>query len=276
MRGSQRPFDAPSAIALALLSLIGLASFLWPFALGPDSALQDSSIAPWVFASILPLVLVLVAAQLSRDGVDSRSIALLGVLAAIGAALRPLGGGIGGLEPIWIVLLIGGRVLGPGYGFALGSLTMFGSGLLTGGVGPWLPFQMVAAGWFAMGAALLPQVRGRREVLMLAGYGVVASIAFGFLMNLWFWPWAPSVSPQLEFVPGAPVALNLQHWMAFNLTTSLGWDLMRAVVTTAGVLLLGGPALAALRRVARKAAFVPAPAIEPARTPGVQETRITP
>lgn len=250
--------DVPAVVALALLSVIGGLSFLWPFALGPDAALADASLAPWIFAAILPLILVLVAAQLSRDGVDSRSVAMLGVLAAVGAALRPLGAGIGGLEPLWIVLIIGGRVLGPAFGFALGSLTMFASALLTGGVGPWLPFQMVAAGWLAMGAGMLPPLRGRREVLMLAGYGVVAAIAFGFCMNLWFWPWAQSVSPQVAFEPGAAVAVNLHHWIAFNLTTSLGWDLTRAAVTAVGVLLLGGAALAALRRVIRTAQFVPA------------------
>ena len=36
--------------------------------------------------------------------------------------------------------------LGPGFGFALGATTLMSSALITGGVGPWLPFQMIAAG----------------------------------------------------------------------------------------------------------------------------------
>ena len=61
-------------------------------------------------------------------------------------------------------MVLSGRVLGPGFGFVLGSVTMFASALLTGGVGPWMPFQMLAMGWFAMGAGLLPgpdRLRGR-------------------------------------------------------------------------------------------------------------------
>ena len=58
-------------------------------------------------------------------------------------------------------------MLGPGFGFVLGSVTMFASALLTGGVGPWMPFQMLAMGWVSMGAGLLPgpdRLRGRREL----------------------------------------------------------------------------------------------------------------
>jgi len=51
-----------------------------------------------------------------------------------------------------IVMIIGGRVLGPGFGFVLGLLAMLGSALVTGGVGPWLPFQMLGAAWIGLGA----------------------------------------------------------------------------------------------------------------------------
>ena len=51
----------------------------------------------------------------------------------------------------------------------LGNTTMFASAILTGGVGPWLPFQMLAAGWVGLGAGVLPRrVTGRWEVALLA------------------------------------------------------------------------------------------------------------
>ena len=92
-------------------------------------------------------------------------------------------------------MVLSGRVLGPGFGFVLGSVTMFASALLTGGVGPWMPFQMLSMGWFSMGAGLLPGPGSRRrsragggcgraELLMLAAYGFLAAFAYGTVMNL--------------------------------------------------------------------------------------------
>ena len=79
----------------------------------------------------------------------------------LGAALRPLGAGTAGIETVFFLLVLAGRVYGPGFGFVLGSTTLFTSALLTGGVGPWLPFQMLAASWVGLGAGLLPRASGR-------------------------------------------------------------------------------------------------------------------
>ena len=65
----------------------------------------------------------------------------------------------------------------PGFGFVLGATTLFASALVTGGVGPWLPFQMLGAAWVGWGAGMLPPLRGRAEMLMLAAYGAVAGLA---------------------------------------------------------------------------------------------------
>ncbi len=51
------------------------------------------------------------------------------------------------------------------------------------------------------------------------------------------------------------MAENLHRFWVFHLATSLGWDLPRAVTNAVLVLLVGRPVLAALRRVARRAAF---------------------
>jgi len=150
-------------------------------------------------------------------------------------------------------------VFGPGFGFALGSTTIFASALLTGGVGPWLPFQMLAASWVGLGAGLLPRrLRGRSEVALVAVYGALAALAFGIAMNLSFWPFQLGMGTELSFVPGDAVAANLHRFWVYSLATSLGWDVGRAVTTAVGVVILGRPVLAALRRTAARAAFVPA------------------
>src|SRR5699024_8171036 len=123
-------------------------------------------------------------------GLDAKALALLGVLSAINAAIRPvLGAGTAGVESIFFLLVLAGRAFGPGFGYLLGFTSMFASALLTAGVGPWLPSQMLCAAWVGLGAGLLPRkLGGRAELLVLIGYGIVAAYLFGALMNLWFWP----------------------------------------------------------------------------------------
>ena len=243
--------------AVGLATAIGLVSFLWPLVAAPDSAaVAHASDAPLIFAIVLPVLLIVVLAQLSDGGMDAKAIAMLGVLSAVIAALRPLGGGTAGLEPIWAILILGGRALGPGFGFSLGAVSLFASALVTGGVGPWLPFQMIGAAWVGLGAGLLPRTKsGWREISLLATYAGVACLAYGFLMNLWFWPFLDSLPDQLLFSPGAPATENLVTWIRFSLITSLGYDIPRAILSVVLIVVAGRPILGALRRMARKASF---------------------
>lgn len=257
-RTAGRParFGLRSALVLAGVSAVGIVAFFWPFLAQPDSAiLGHSADAPWVFAVVLPLLLALALAELSEGGLDSRGIALLGVLAAVAAILRPFGAGTVGFEPIWVVIILGGRALGPGFGFLLGNVSLFASAMLTGGVGPWLPFQMIAAGWVGFGAGLLPTIRQRWEPLLVAAYGAVVAVMYGFLLNLWFWPWLAPANSAIAFVPGDAVADNIQRWFLFNFATSLGYDLPRGVVVALLLAITARPVLGALRRATRKASF---------------------
>ncbi|KJY22006.1 MULTISPECIES: ECF transporter S component [Streptomyces] len=247
-----------AAAALVLVSLIGVAAFGWPLLADRQSGLAHSQDAPWLFAALLPLLVAVVVATIADTGMDAKAVAMLGVLAAVGAALRPLGAGTAGLEPMFFLMVLSGRVLGPGFGFVLGSVTMFASALLTGGVGPWMPFQMLAMGWFSLGAGLLPgpeRIRGRAELLMLAAYGFAAAFAYGAVMNLQGWVIIQGMAQGISFHPGEPLAANLVRFVAYYLTTSLGWDLGRASLTVVLTLMLGGTLLRALRRATRKAAF---------------------
>ncbi|MEV5103003.1 ECF transporter S component [Streptomyces massasporeus] len=248
-----------SVAALALVSAVGVAGFGWPFLAPPTSRIgAHAQDAPWLFAGVLVLLVAVVAAAISESGLGPKAVAMLGVLAATGAALRPIGAGTAGIEPMFFLMVLSGRVLGPGFGFVLGSVTMFASALLTGGVGPWLPFQMLAMGWFAMGAGLLPgpdRLRGRAELAMLAGYGFLAAFAYGTVMNMAGWPFMSALASNVAFDPHAPVAANLARFVAYCLATSLGWDLGRAVVTVVLTFTLGPAVLRALRRATRRAAF---------------------
>lgn len=248
-----------SIAALVLISAVGAVAFGWPLLADERSGLHDHAAdAPWLFAALLPLLVAVVVATIADTGMDAKAVAMLGVLAAVGAALRPLGAGTAGLEPMFFLMVLSGRVLGPGFGFVLGAVTMFASALLTGGVGPWMPFQMLAMGWFTMGVGLLPgpdRIRGRAEVLMLGLYGTVAAFAYGTVMNLQGWTYLQGVSSNISFHPGDPLSENLVRFLTYCLLTSMGWDLGRAVITLVLTLTLGPAILKALRRATRRAAF---------------------
>ncbi|MEO8888136.1 MAG: ECF transporter S component [Jatrophihabitantaceae bacterium] len=258
-RGRALTLRPRALAAIVTVTLVGVGAFIWPLLLGFSSAdsahAQD---APWIFLLMLPLLLLVVAAEIADGGMDAKAVALLGVLSGICAVLRPVTGGVSGVQLMFFLLVPAGRVLGPGFGFVLGNVAMFASAALTGGGGPWLPFQMLAAGWIGMFAGVLPRARGRAELVLLAGYGMIASIAYGFVLNLWFWPFGTSnigAGAAVSFLPGAPLAENLRRWLSFSLSTSLGFDIPRAVVTALALLLVGRPILLALRRAARRAAF---------------------
>lgn len=278
--GTERAFRIrPSgSITLALCSAIGLIAYLWPFFASPAQSTDGAggggaggagafsahaADATLLMLVLLPLMLFVLGAEIADQNINSRAIALLGVLCAAGAVLRIPGAGVSGFSPMFFLIILAGFVFGPGFGFVLGALTMFVSALITAGIGPWLPFQMFGLAWVGAGAGAigtfgrLNQRNSRRadrlSLVMLAAYGCVVGFAFGTLLNLWFWPFASSPGADTAYDPAAGAATNLANYARFYVLTSLGWDLMRAVGNVAMTILLGVPLLRSLRRAGRRA-----------------------
>jgi energy-coupling factor transport system substrate-specific component len=254
-----------SLAILAVASVAGLIMLMWPLLVRVPQGAQVQP--PFLFLLLLPLVLAVVLAEMSEGGMDARVLALLGVLTAINAVLRGVSAGTGGVELVFFLLILAGRVFGPGFGFVLGCTSLMASALVTAGWGPWLPYQMLVAAWVGMGAGLLPYRRsGRRagglstrvELALLVAYGVFAAYAFGVLMNLSGWPYVlgievPGVSSQLSFVPGDPLWENLERFGVYTLVTSTGsWDTGRAITTAVALIVLGPAVLTTLRRASRR------------------------
>ena len=239
-----------SSYLLAPVSLLGLLAFTWPLFI-PESNffLFQGSNTKWLAAVILPIAILLFIFEINYSGLDSKSVALLGVFAALICALRLLGAGAIGIEPIWFLLILIGRVFGPNFGFTLGVTSLFASALLTGAIGPWLAFQMLAAGWVAMFAGYIPRkVSGKLEIFVISVYAIVATQFFGILMNLQLWPWLIGTDSQLSYVASGAVIDNLQRFALFHLATSLSWDIPRAIFTVILISIAGKPILVALRR----------------------------
>ena len=256
------PLHRRSAAVLALVSLAGLLMFLWPLLVRVRVEGQVIQ-PPFIFALLLPLVIAVCLAEFTEGGMDSKVLAMLGVLTAINAVMRGLSAGMAGIELVFFLLILGGRVFGAGFGFVLGCTSLFASALLTAGVGPWLPFQMLASAWVGMGAGLLPRrVKGGWEIAMLVVYGIVAAYAFGLMMNMSSWPFTLGIAVQghsggLSFVPGDPLLENLHRFGVYTLLTSTGsWDTGRAITNTIALVVLGPAVLTTLRRAVRRATVV--------------------
>ncbi|PTT70297.1 ATP-binding cassette domain-containing protein [Arthrobacter sp. HMWF013] len=235
---------------LAAANLLALAAFCWP--LLAAALPQDAAAAlPYAALAMAPIAVVAIVVSLDGSVRSAHTVALLGVLAAVGSAVRVASTGVGGVEAVFILLILAGRAFGPRFGMLLGAATIALSSALWGGIGPWTPFQIFACAWVGAGAGLLPRrVRGKAELWMLAGYGVVASYLFGLLTNLWFWPFAVGSGTGISYVAGAPLGTNLSSFLLYSLVTSTaGWDTLRAVTTIIGIAVVGRAILAALRRV---------------------------
>jgi energy-coupling factor transport system substrate-specific component len=243
-----------SIVAATFATLLGFVCYLWPFVVVPGR-FGGTYVPPLMFGLVLALVLAVVLAELADGGIDSKAIAMLGVLSAINAGLRTLSAGTAGIETVFFMLVFAGRVFGPGFGFALGCTSLFASAIITGGVGPWMPYQMFGCAWVGLFAGLLPPCRGKVEIAMLAAYGVFAGYFYGFMLNLQFWPFSVDPGSSISYLPGASFTVQWHRYLLFDAATSLGWDTGRAVTDLICIVLLGSGVLRTLRRAAKKANF---------------------
>ena len=159
------PLRRRTVAALTAVSLVRVIAFFWPFFVSPQSVAADHATDAPGSSRSCPLVVGVLLAEISDDGLDAKGVAMLAVLSAVATAVRPSAPvSLGSSRCSWS-LLLGGRALGPAFRIRPGQpVHVHLCAALAAGVGPWLPFQMVAAGWFAMFAGLLPQIRvGRRS-----------------------------------------------------------------------------------------------------------------
>jgi energy-coupling factor transport system substrate-specific component len=263
-----------SALTYLLATGVGVAAFLYPFWL---PALQQSPYQQQAHAGDSALMLTVLVGlclgvlllEVQSQGVSTKTVALLGVLVAVNATLRFVEVAIpgpGGFSPIFPLIVLAGYVFGGRFGFLLGVLTLLVSAILTGGIGPWLPYQMFAAGWVGLSAPLCrPLVRllggegSKGEVAVLAVFGGYWGLLYGAIMNIWFWPYA--VGPaQMYWQPGLGPWETLQRYLVFYAVTSLVWDLARMAGNMVLIAIGATAVLRVLRRFQRRFAFTYAPA----------------
>ncbi len=268
---------ALSVSIYALATLIGLTAFIYPFftlssqaSVSASQQMAHGSDSPLVLALLIGLCLAALAVEAQGQALNAKLIALLGILVAINSALRlaeAVVRGPGGFSPVFMLIILCGYVFGSRFGFLMGILTLLVSGIITGGVGPWLPYQMFTAGWMGMSAGWLGQVvamlsrmlpkrltsqtsasrASRLELGPLLVYGVWWGFLYGAVMNLWFWPFQAG-DPAQSWQAGLTFVQGVQRYAAFYLATSFVWDAFAAVGNIAMLVLFGLPTLKVLRR----------------------------
>ncbi len=246
-----------SALTLAAISAVGVAAYLYPFILSDarptGHATPRTDDAPLVFALVLSLALLLFVIELTREGMNAKTVSLLAVVTVAAAALRiptlPAGA-----TAFFVFIIIGGYVFGARLGFLLGAGALFVSAFAVGGFGPWLPFQMFASGWIGMtagwlGTLLQRPLRARRrlELVVLAAFAGAWGFLFGAIANLWFWPYVAQ-GESISWQPGLGLGETVRHYWSFYILTSAGWDSLRALGNVVLVLAVGRPTLDLLVR----------------------------
>lgn len=263
-----------SVAIYTLTTLIGVVAFLYPFWM---PAVQQAAMMGQAHANDAPLMLTLLVGvcfvvlllEVQSQAVSAKLVALLGILVSINAILRFVEVAVpapGGFSPIFFLIILTGYVYGGRLGFLMGTLTFLVSALITGGVGPWLPYQMFTAGWVGMSAPLCrPTVwmlGGQNkwiEPLILAAFGGFWGLVYGMVMNIWFWPFVTGPVEQY-WQPGLGLVDILERYALFYVTTSLFWDSMRSVGNVVMILAFGLPTLQALRRFKKRFTFSYQPA----------------
>lgn len=241
-------------MTLLFVSLAGIALFLWPFlAAGGPSTGAAVSLA-------LGTVVAFAAVEALTRRLDSRRFALLAAIAALDAALRLiLVNGIGGFSPIFFLILVAGYVFGPSFGFLCGAISLLASALVTGGIGPWLPYQVFACGWVGAIAGVAGAYRhgayGWRDVVVLGVVAAVTGFLFGALLDVWDWTTFYRGAPGYGYVSGASPGELLQRFGRFYVATSAWWDSFRAAGDVIAVVVLGLPFMAALGRMRSRLTF---------------------
>jgi energy-coupling factor transport system substrate-specific component len=252
-----------SGTIYVLTSLIGLGAFLMPFLL-PKLMESETAASPLLTTILVAACFVALLLEVQGDEINTKFIALLGVLVAINAVLRFMEVAIpgpGGFSPIFFLIVLTGYAYGARFGFLMGALTLLVSALVTGTMGPWLPYQMFTAGWCGLSAAVLrPVVRylqgdeTRLEIILLTLVSGLWGLLYGAIMNISFWPYATGAADQY-WEAGITLAATLKRYLAFYAATSLLWDSARAMGNLAMMLAFGAPTLRTLRRFRRRFEF---------------------
>jgi energy-coupling factor transport system substrate-specific component len=257
-----------TGVIYLLTTGLGIFAYIYPLLESSNQGVLNANRQnelPIMMAMILTLCSVVLIYEIQQYRLNTKLIALLGILIAINSTLRfidltlPV---LGGFSPVFFLILITGYVFGGRMGFLMGTLTMLVSALITGGVGPWLPNQMLTAGWVGLTAALARRLvkitnleNKSGEIIILMVFGFLWGYLYGLITNLWFWPFLAGPANQ-TYAAGSGFSISIRNYGIFYLTTSLIWDTTRAIGNILLVIFFGKATIQVLRRFQKRFYFI--------------------
>jgi energy-coupling factor transport system substrate-specific component len=247
---------ARPVLVYVLVAVVGAAAFLYPFWFPAEASpgRAHATDAPLLAALVGALVVGAVTLEVRRGTMNGATVAILGVLSAAAGLLRlvDLPGNNAG---IFFIVVLAGAAFGPRFGLLLGLTAMGVSAVVTGGIGPWLPFQMLALGAMGAGAGAFDRVVRpfglRAEVVGLAIYGWGWGFLYGAIMNLWSWPFLQGEGAT-QWRPGLGFGDTLRHYWSYYVATSFAWDAAGALFNAMLILVTGAALLPSFRRFAHR------------------------
>jgi energy-coupling factor transport system substrate-specific component len=118
-------------------------------------------------------------------GIDSRKIAAIATLSALGGVLRVPFAAIPGLQPTTFIIAVAGYALGPVNGFMVGSMAAFISNFFLGH-GPWTLWQMLAWGLCGVFFGVLKKIMKKNNLIIFAIICALWGYVFGFILDMWY------------------------------------------------------------------------------------------
>jgi len=165
-------------------------------------------------AVLLAGIAVLIAgtAWLESGTESAKDLTLIGTVAGVAAAARVLFAPVPGVQPVTVIAIVAGTVLGPRRGFAVGALAALASNFFLG-QGVWTPWQMLAWGFCGVVGGLLPRAAQSRGGL--AALGFILGLGFSLFLDVWEW---------YAFFPhtGAALVLQITRGFPFDLAHAIG------------------------------------------------------
>lgn len=125
-----------------------------------------------------------------------------------------------GANASFVIPMVCGFYVSKKLGFVVGVLSMLLSSLQSGGVGPWLPYQMVLLGGSSVFLGLGKKINDSK--ITFIGFCFVWGLVFGILMNVLYWP-------MMNIDPVSSVWEKTKAFFSYSLISSFGWDVTRAV-----------------------------------------------
>lgn len=254
-----------SGATLLVLGLLGALWLGWPLWSSFTAPNRDAvaNETPFILAAVLGLMALLSWAIWRDAGRRAQVYGPVLLVAGIDALLRLLlSPGGAGIEPVYALPLLAGAALGAPVGALTGGLAALFSAMSLGLVDTPLVAQIFAWGmWGAVGGALRllrPVAAWLTAVVLALPLGMLT----GVVLNISGWTGERDVGTG-GFLPGLPPLDAAQRLLEYTLTTSLAFDVTRAVLNAIIVLAIGLPVLRALRRISgATTSVVPGP-VEP-------------